>query len=111
MGVRVGAALPMRREHEHPDRALLKPSDPYFPCDSVASATLQPACWAYQPVVFYAAFHQDVAKVIDACGRAPAAAVSDCFRGMGKQTIGRLPLVPDSVITLCRRARGHAGDC
>jgi hypothetical protein len=107
----VGGAVAMRHEHERHDRALLKPSDPYFPCDSVAEPGRQPSCWAYQPVVFYAAFHQDVAQVIDACRRAPAAAVSDCFRGMGKQTIGRLPLVPDSVITLCRRAGGHTGDC
>ena len=111
MDVNVGGAMPMQHAHEGHGRALLKPSDPYFPCDSVASPGQQPSCWAYQPVVFFAAFHQDMAKVIDACGHAPAAAVSDCFRGMGKQTIGRLPLLPDSVITLCRRARGHAGDC
>jgi len=111
MNVNVGGAMAMHHPDDRPGRALLRPSDPYFPCDSVTSPGQQPSCWAYQPVVFYAAFHQDMPKVIDACRRAPSAAVDDCFRGIGKQTIGRLTLDPDSVITLCRRARDRAGAC
>jgi hypothetical protein len=112
MDVNVGDAMAEHHAHADHDLKLLRAGDPYFPCDSVASAEQQPSCWAYQPVVFFTAFGQDMNRVVRGCDHAPAAAQSACFRGLGKQTIGRIPTRPAELVRICRDAGGaHAGDC
>ncbi|HEX8245053.1 MAG TPA: hypothetical protein VF541_16200 [Longimicrobium sp.] len=110
--VNVGDAMAAHHAHAGGDMRLLKAGDPYFPCDSVASPGHQPSCWAYQPVVFFQAFDGDMSRVVRACDRAPAGSASACFRGLGKQTIGRMPTQPAELARICRQAgAGHVGDC
>lgn len=110
--VNVGDAMAAHHAQAVHDARLLRASDPAFPCDSVSSAEAQPSCWAYQPVVFFQAFRGDMHRVVDGCARAPASSVGACFRGLGKQTIGRLPSRPDEVIRICRgTGDAHAADC
>ena len=106
----VGDAEAERHAHARDDRRLLKADDPVFPCDSVAAAHA-PSCWAYQPVVFFDAFHGDVGRIVRACDGAPGASAAACWRGIGKQTLGRLPERPDSVVRVCAASPRHAGDC
>lgn len=110
--VNVGDAMAAHHARAGHDMRLLKAGDPYFPCDSVASAGHQPSCWAYQPVVFFQYFAGEMDRVVRACDRAPAGSSAACFRGLGKQTIGRMPTRPAEAARTCRRAGGaHTGDC
>ena len=112
MDVNVGDAMAGHHAHAADDRKMLKADDPWFPCDSVAAAGHQPSCWAYQPVVFFASFGGDTARVVRACDRAPAASAPACFRGLGKQTIGRMPAHPLELVRVCREAgEAHVDDC
>jgi len=112
MDVNVGDEMAGHHAHASADRRLLKADDPWFPCDSVATAAHQPSCWAYQPVVFFASFGGDMDRVVRACDRAPAAAIAGCFRGLGKQTIGRMPEHTGELVRVCRQAgAAHTGDC
>jgi len=106
----VGDAMVERHAHAHGDRRLLKPGDPRFPCDSV-SAVHAPSCWAYQPVVFFSAYGGDLGRILRACDAAPAASAGACWRGIGKQTLGRMAEHPDSVVRVCATAARHAADC
>jgi hypothetical protein len=107
----VGDAMAGHHMHAQRDRKLLKASDPAFPCDSVGAAHA-PSCWAYQPVVFFGAYHDDMGRILRACDEAPAGSVGACYRGIGKQTIGRMPERADSVVRVCARASaGHTADC
>ena len=99
-----------RHAHARGGRRLLKPGDPRFPCDSV-SAAHAPSCWAYQPVVFFGAFGGDVGRILRACDEAPPASVATCYRGIGKQTLGRMPERPDSVVRVCATSPRHRADC
>ncbi|MFL5537808.1 MAG: hypothetical protein ACJ8J0_02395 [Longimicrobiaceae bacterium] len=97
--------------HAHDGRGMPKAGDPAFPCDSV-DAVHAPSCWAYQPVVFFDAFHGDMGRIERACDAAPAGSAAACWRGIGKQTLGRMPERPDSVVRVCGGAQGgHAADC
>jgi hypothetical protein len=109
--VNVGDAMTMHHAHASKDEKLLKDDDPYFPCDSLTTGSWPASCWAYQPVVFYPAFHGDMAKVVAGCTHAPASAAGDCYRGLGKQTIGRTPTQPDEVIRICRTAGAGKAAC
>ncbi|HEX6751918.1 MAG TPA: hypothetical protein VF092_31780 [Longimicrobium sp.] len=110
--VNVGDATAAHHAHGGRDLKLLKADDPYFPCDSVTAPGRQPSCWAYQPVVFFQAFGGDMSRVVRACDRAPAGSASACFRGLGKQTIGRMPMQPDEVARICHDAgAAHTVDC
>jgi hypothetical protein len=112
MDVNVGDEMAGHHAHASGDRKMLKADDPWFPCDSVAAAGHQPSCWAYQPVVFFVSFRGDMDRVVRACDRAPAAAIAGCFRGLGKQTIGRMPEHTDDLVRVCRQAgAAHTGDC
>jgi hypothetical protein len=106
----VGDAMAERHAHARGDRRLLKPGDPTFPCDSVDAAHA-PSCWAYQPVVFFGAFNADVGRILRACDAAPAGSVAACYRGIGKQTLGRMEERPDSVVRVCATSARHAADC
>ncbi|HET7230856.1 MAG TPA: hypothetical protein VFJ16_12680 [Longimicrobium sp.] len=108
----VGDAMAQHHQHAREDRKLIKPDDPAFPCDSVSTPAHVPSCWAYQPVVFFNAFGDDMPRILRACDAAPAAGVGPCYRGIGKQTVGRMPQRADSVARLCARAPGaRAADC
>ncbi|HEX8905786.1 MAG TPA: hypothetical protein VF771_13130, partial [Longimicrobiaceae bacterium] len=110
--VNVGDAMAAHAAHAGHDPKLLKADDPYFPCNSVAAPGYQPSCWAYQPVVFFVAFRGDMERVVHGCDRAPAASASACFRGLGKQTIGRMPARTDELARICRSAgAAHTADC
>ncbi|HSU14010.1 hypothetical protein [Longimicrobium sp.] len=112
MDVNVGDAMAGHHAHAAADRKLLKADDPWFPCDSIAAAGHQPSCWAYQPVVFFVSFGGDMDRVVRACDRAPAASAAACFRGLGKQTMGRMPTQPLRVVRICRQAgAAYTGDC
>jgi hypothetical protein len=107
----VGDAQAAHHQHARNDRKLLKADDPRFPCDSV-SAVHAPSCWAYQPVVFFGAYRDDMTRILRACDAVPAGSRAACYRGIGKQTIGRMPQQPDSVVRVCARASGtHSADC
>jgi hypothetical protein len=106
----VGDAMAARHAHATDDRRLLKGDDPAFPCDSVAPRHA-PSCWAYQPVVFYGAYHGDPTRIARACDAAPPASVPACYRGIGKQTLGGMPERPDSVVRICAASARYSGDC
>jgi hypothetical protein len=106
----VGDAMAGHHAHAMGDRRLLKADDPAFPCDSVQGGHA-PSCWAYQPVVFFGAFHGDVGRILRACDAAPAGSVGACYRGIGKQTLGRMPERPDSVVRVCATSPAHVADC
>jgi len=106
----VGDAMAEHHQHVQGDRKLVRDDDPAFPCDSVPNATLAPSCWAYQPVVFYHAYHGDMTRILRACDAAPAGSAGACYRGIGKQTLGRLTQQPDSVARLCARSP-QAAEC
>lgn len=106
----VGDAMAEHHAHARDDRRLLKAGDPTFPCDSVDAAHA-PSCWAYQPVVFFGAFDGDVGRILRACDAAPAASAGACYRGIGKQTLGRMPERPDSVVRVCGTSAQHRADC
>ncbi|HYH82348.1 MAG TPA: hypothetical protein VEX86_21330, partial [Longimicrobium sp.] len=109
--INVGDAAASHHAHRGGDRKLLKAGDPRFPCDSV-TATHAPSCWAYQPVVFFGAYNDDMGRILRACDAAPAGSRAACYRGIGKQTIGRMPQRADSVVRVCARASGaHSADC
>jgi hypothetical protein len=111
MDVNVGDAMAQHHAHAEHDVKLLKPDDPYFPCDSIAAPGHQPSCWAYQPVVFFQQM-REMDRVVRGCDQAPAASQAACFRGLGKQTMGWMPEKPDSVMHICRTAgAAHTGDC
>ena len=96
--------------HGGHEPALLKPADPAFPCDSV-DAVHAPSCWAYQPMVFFGAFHGDLGRILRACDAAPPASAGACWRGIGKQTLGRMPERRDSVVRVCASSAAHSADC
>lgn len=98
--------------HMHGDaaRTLPKAGDPNFPCDSV-SGVAAPSCWAYQPVVLFTALNGDVGRISRTCDAAPGESAAACYRGIGKQTLGRMPEHPDSVVHLCASSPRHAADC
>lgn len=96
--------------HGGEGRRLLKADDPSFPCDSV-SAAHAPSCWAYQPVVLFGTFKGDVGRILRACDAAPAGSAGACYRGIGKQTLGRMPQRPDSVVRVCATSAVHSADC
>ncbi|HET7462128.1 MAG TPA: hypothetical protein VFJ82_12805 [Longimicrobium sp.] len=106
----VGDAMAEHHQHTQGHRKLVKDDDPAFPCDSVSSAVHAPSCWAYQPVLFLQAYHGDMTRVLRACDAAPANSVGPCYRGIGKQMLGRMPQQPDSVMRLCARSR-QAAEC
>ncbi len=107
----VGDALAAHHQHAGDHRKMLKASDPRFPCDSV-SAVHAPSCWAYQPVVFFGAYNDDMTKILQACDAVPAGSRAAGYPGIGKQTNGRMPERPDSVVRVCARASAnHAADC
>lgn len=106
----VGDAMAAHHQHAQGDRKLVRDDDPAFPCDSVSNATLAPSCWAYQPVLFFHAYHGDMTRILRACDAAPAGSVGACYRGIGKQTVGRLAEQPDSVARLCARSP-QAAEC
>jgi hypothetical protein len=106
----VGDAMAGHHAHAKDDLKLLRADDPAFPCDSV-DASHAPSCWAYQPVVFFGAFHDDMGQILRACDAAPSGSVGACYRGIGKQTIGRIQQDPDSVAHLCAASRAHMADC
>jgi hypothetical protein len=106
----VGDAMAAHHAHARGDRRLLKAGDPSFPCDSVDAAHA-PSCWAYQPVVFYGAFNGDIGRIVRACDAAPPASAAGCYRGIGKQTLGRMTERPDSVVRVCAASPRHAADC
>ena len=91
-------------------RPLPKTGDPTFPCDSV-NTTHGPSCWAYQPVVLFSALSGDLAQIAQACDAAPGASAGACWRGIGKQTLGRMPERPDSVARVCGASAAHLADC
>lgn len=107
----VGDAMAQHHQHAQGDRKLLRADDPTFPCDSVADPNLAPSCWAYQPVVFYVAFDSDLPRITRACDAAPAGSAGACWRGIGKQTLGRMMQQPDSVARICARSAAHSADC
>lgn len=90
-------------------RPLPKAGDPTFPCDSV-DADQGPSCWAYQPVVLFAALDGDLSRIARTCDAAPAESAGACWRGIGKQTLGRMPARADSVARVCATTV-HAADC
>lgn len=90
-------------------RSLPKAGDATFPCDSV-NADQGPSCWAYQPVVLFAALDGDLSRIAKTCDAAPGASAGACWRGIGKQTLGRMPERPDSVARVCISTT-HAADC
>jgi len=107
----VGDAMAAHHQHAQGDRKLLRVDDPSFPCDSVASPAHAPACWSYQPVVFLNTFREDVPRTLAGCDAAPAGSVGSCYRGFGKQMLGRYPQRPDSVARICAGTGGHAAEC
>lgn len=107
----VGDAMAAHHQHARGDRKLLRDDDPAFPCDSVSNPVHAPSCWAYQPVVFFAAYHGDMTRILRGCDAAPAGSVGACYRGIGKQTVGRMPQQADSVARLCARSGAQAADC
>jgi hypothetical protein len=107
----VGDSMSAHHQHAQGDRKLLRADDPAFPCDSVANPVHAPACWAYQPVVFLNTFGGDVPRTLAGCNAAPSVAVGACYRGFGKQMLGRLADRPDSVARICARAGANAAEC
>jgi hypothetical protein len=62
-------------------------------------------------VVFFTAFHDDVGRVLSGCDAAPAVAVGACYRGIGKQLLGRMPQQRDSVARVCARSPAQMPEC
>ena len=91
-------------------RPLPKAGDPAFPCDSVGAAH-GPSCWAYQPVVLFTALGGDLERIARTCDAAPSGSAGACWRGIGKQTLGRMPERPDSVARVCAASAAHSADC
>jgi hypothetical protein len=106
----VGDGMAAHRQHARDDRRLLKADDPAFPCDSITGAHA-PSCWAYQPVVFYGAFHGDMGRILRGCDAAPPGSIGACYRGIGKQTLGRMRNRPEAVVRICGSRPAHAADC
>jgi len=91
------------------DASFLRPSDPRFPCDSVAAA-YQPSCWDYQPIMLDELTH-DAAKTAQFCAQAPEASMAACHHGLGKQSTGWFDDEAD-VLAVCRMAVArHLGAC
>ncbi|HEU4557217.1 MAG TPA: hypothetical protein VFS20_05185, partial [Longimicrobium sp.] len=50
--------------------------------------------------------------ILQACDAVPDGSRAACYRGIGKQSMGRFPERPDSVVRVCARASGsHSADC
>jgi hypothetical protein len=62
-------------------------------------------------VVFYGAFHGDMGSILRGCDAAPAGSVGACYRGIGKQTLGRMRSRPEAVVRICASRPAHAADC
>jgi hypothetical protein len=96
--------------HGVPTLSTFRASDLAFPCDSVGAA-YQPACWGYQPLVIARFTSYDFAKILAACALAPAASSPNCYRGVGKQSIGWFGFNLPRVISMCATAGSHEPEC
>ena len=97
-------------EHGVPATGTFRASDPQFPCDSVASQ-YQQSCWGYQPLVIAKFASYDYAKTLAGCAKAPASSLSNCYRGVGKQSVGWFGFQLDRVAAMCATAGSREADC
>ncbi len=97
-------------EHGAPASATFRASDPQFPCDSIASQ-YQPSCWGYQPLVIAKLVSYDYAQTLAGCAKAPASSLGNCYRGIGKQSVGWFDFKLDRVAAMCATAGSREADC
>ncbi len=103
-------------EHAHamssaaPTLGVFRASDPRFPCDSVSSQ-YQASCWLYQPLVIARFASYEYPKILAGCATAPEASLANCYRGIGKQSMGWFSWNFQRVISMCGTAGTHEADC
>jgi hypothetical protein len=88
----------------------LDDEDPLYPCPGIERRHRQ-SCYLRAPVRVLEYHGSDFAKSAATCAALDRASATACFRGLGREAVSIARYSAGKIISLCRSAGTHAGEC